>query len=47
MMGLGKPVTGPFKNGVIFGINSLDFWGVVVPVDGGRNPVNSPVEVGT
>ena len=28
MMGLGKPVGSGFKKIVIFGINSLDFWGV-------------------
>ena len=26
MMGLGKPVTGPFKNGIVYLI-MLDFWG--------------------
>ena len=30
MMGLGKPVTGPFKNGVIFGIDMLDFRSVLI-----------------
>ena len=43
---LEKVVPGPFKNGVILGINSFDFWGVFLAFgDGAPSPKSSKLQV--